>query len=713
MDIATVQKRKFLNNIYKLYYSTGQKPSEQEIRSIFNQYFFTNKLGLPLEVKYNLLQSINITDVDVLNELMASTLLNLDILYECIVENNQEAFSVITALNNKLENLKIKRKNLESKVDQLIFSNNNSDGFYYSYLENFSQTNNIDMEMTTAFIDIDNGQGKIPKITSSLSNALTVDNIISSSALFSVSRNGANFISSKNAENIENAFDGLNDTYWSYDYASSSSEIISLTLEIPLNSGFSISNISGTLLTSSASSVYVKLTSSDANIPDEQFIKNSKKDYNKFSFSVPPRNYTSISITVSKVEPDRIMLDSDSPYLYYFGFREIIIGSEYYDRLGTVVSQPISVPSSDNANLAIASVALEADAQTPVGTGVKYYVAKDESDFSQLSDFNWIPIEPMASGENSFQKIVNLIPSNKNIKYIDTANSDLALIPLNSSSQNVNELNPAALPNSSATVYRVATVDQNEKIVNPFILAGVNCIRNYHIFNLSVIDEDYYVELYKSPEYWAQKIIENNEQELYQNILLNQTRQIGPSINSPANGIMKFSVYSPNDIKAYHDLVKSRDDYNLAVYLNGILIADLPSGRATSSVEWNFLKGINNIIITYDKIFTGLINFNIMSGTSVDTYGTVFLDYFSYLDPIEFRRRITPGVNSFTIDNFYNVKEILASKEISNRSILQYYSVNSDLVTAVRYRVDLERYENPLQTPIIDALRIKFKHSDI
>lgn len=713
MDIATIQKRKFLNNIYKLYYSTGVKPSEKDLRAIFNQYFFVNKLGFPLEMQYNLLQSIDLTDVHVMNELMANTLFNLDVLYECIVENNQEAFSVITALNAKLEGLKVKRKNLESKVDQLIFSNNNSDGYYYSYLENFSQTKNLDMNMTTAFVDIENGQAKIPKITSSISNVLTIDNITASNATYTVRFEDTVVVNGSPAENIDAAFDGLTDTYWSYEYSSQSLGLVSVTINIPIAVNIATSKVSGTLLTASPAEVYVTMIPNDTAAIEENFVKNSKSDYNKFSFSVPAKNYKNISITIVKSEPDKIILNSNTPYVYSFGFREIVIGSDYYDRLGVIVSQPISVPSADNSNLAIASIALESDAQVPEGTGVKYYVAKNESEFSQISDLNWIPIEPMGSADNSFSKVVNLIPSNKNIKYIDSTDSELTLIPLNDTSTNANELNPAQLPNSSAVAYRTTVVNDSEKYINPFILAGINCVRHYHIFNLSEINENYYVELYKSIDYWSQKIIENNQEELYQNVLLNQTRQISPSINSPANGLMQFSIYSPNDIKVYHDLIKNRDDFNLAVYLNGVLIADLPSGKTNSNIEWNFIKGINNIYITYDKIFTGLINFSIMSGTNIDTYGTVFLDYFSYLDPIEFRRRINSDFNTFTIDNFYNRREILTSKQISNRSVIQYYTANPDLVTAVRYRIDLERYDNPLQTPIIDALRIKFRHSDI
>ena len=100
MDIATIQKRKFLYNIYKLFYSEGTQryhtqgvnSNDTEIVKLFSNYFSVNKLGRPIDINYSLLQSLNITDVDVLNELMASSLLNLEVLYDCLGENNNQMF---------------------------------------------------------------------------------------------------------------------------------------------------------------------------------------------------------------------------------------------------------------------------------------------------------------------------------------------------------------------------------------------------------------------------------------------------------------------------------------------------------------------------------------------------------------------------------------------------------------------------------------------
>ena len=43
MNISSIQKRKFLGNIYKILYSQGKKPSELEIKKVFGEYFSVYK----------------------------------------------------------------------------------------------------------------------------------------------------------------------------------------------------------------------------------------------------------------------------------------------------------------------------------------------------------------------------------------------------------------------------------------------------------------------------------------------------------------------------------------------------------------------------------------------------------------------------------------------------------------------------------------------
>jgi hypothetical protein len=516
-------------------------------------------------------------------------------------------------------------------------------------------------------------------------------------------------VNNVDVQDFESVFDGLNDTYWSYTHNSPQPSVVVMTLNIPINTSYNLSKISGSLLTSSPCAIYVTAMPTDTNKPEQMRSQTSKRDYNRFSFTIPADFYSNITIIIYKTEPDQIESNSINPYTYKFGIRELVINADYYDQAGVIVSTPISVPSSDNNRLTINSVSIETKDQILPGTDIRYYVAADNSSARQIAEFNWIPIEPTSSNDNAAQKIVNLSGSNVQSKYIGVQNEDSNFIPINTNPENINEANPAVIPYTDKEVYRIEALNNNDQFIDPYILANLDCYKHYNIFTGSSNTD---IEYYKSLNIWTEKIALNDVNEINKNIIQNQINNINPGIFTSTIGLMETKLLTNKEYKVSHKVTKSRDDFNLAVYLNGSIIADLPAGVISSAIEWNFITGINNIVVTYDKNFSGLINFDLMSNKNLTDYGTMFLDYFSYLDPMEFKRRADISANLFTIDNFYGRREILSSREISGKSLLNYYSNMLDTVTAIRYRADLIRYENPLQTPLIDSIRVKFKHND-
>lgn len=723
MNISSIQKRKFLNNIYKLYYSSGTAPSEDEIRRAFNQFFSVNKFGEPIKLDLDPIQGRSTTDVSALNELMAYSLLNMEVLYDCVMENNQQIFSVVSALNSKLDSLRAKRKELESKIDQLMFSISNTDGFFYSYLENFSTISQIDMNLTNAFIDTVNNNVTIPKITSEFSNSFSVNSLIASTVTNTVTFNGRIISENSVADNFGFVFDGLNDTYWNYEYSASAPGVASITLDIPISSGYSLSKIEGSILSEKPCAVAMKAIPADPSVMPMIKTKDSIDDYNRFSFSIPAIAYNKIQLTIYKSEPDSITRNGNNPYLYSFGLRELVIGANYYDQTAVLVSSPISIPTSDNNLLGISAVSIDVSQQILPGTQSRFYIAPDNESGKNLNDFDWIPIEPRDVKDNSEPKLVEIKKSPYQISYIDNDGSDISrdfrLIPLNngesaalseSSNTNANELNPINLRYTNKQAYRVTQVGNATKFLQPYMLANLNCYRHYNVLNnYSKID----LQLYKSLQQWSEIISRTSDATIGRDTFNNIDSFINVYINSPSVGFLETKILCSEAKSGSHIVAKSREDFNLSVYLNGSLIADIPSGQLDAKVDWNFVKGINNIAIAYDKSFSGVFSIDLMKNNFLSSYGTIFLDYFTYLDPIEFSMKVDPSLSVFTIDEIFGAKEIIASKEISNRSMLKYFVNSSDQITSIRYRVDLNRFANPLQTPVIDAVRVKFKHNDI
>ena len=711
MNIATIQKRKFLNNIYKLYYSSGSKPSEQSVRSIFNSYFSRYKFGKPLPIDYNEINFSEIVEADLLNELMINTIFNMEVLYDCINENNYEMMSTITSLNNKLSNLKLKRRELEAKVDQLLFANNNTDGFFYSFIENFSSTKNIDLNLTSSYIDTQMGNASIPKISSGVFDMISSSILNISAAKFSIIENGITVVSNSSITNFDNALDGLTDTYWSYTHTTSSPSIVSLQIDIPVSTSSTLSKVDGIVLTSSPCGIVLEATPSDITLPVQSKIKGTREDYDRFSFVIDPLVYSNLRITLFKTLADEISNNSNRPYSYSFGLRDLFIGAKYHDKRSTIVSIPIGVPSADNNLLSIDSVSLEVSHQVGPGYEVNYFVAANVDNASGLESFNWIAIDPTNADNNVNPTTVDIQNTNRVTKLIyDSAeiNGGLELIDLNTTSQNINELNPSTAIYSGKTVYKICNVG-NEVINQAFILGGINSFKNYAILRSSTVNN---VEIYKSLNIWAQSINGTSPSDLVvSSTIENQLSTISPGFNGICSGLLDGKISCDRDISVIHTVSKSRSDFNLAIYLNETLIADIPSGTLSRDIEWNFKSGINYIKITYDKNFEGLISFNMMSGKSISDYGTLFTQYFSYLDPYEFRQRVSDTSFVFTIDNVYGSKYVLCSKYLQGKSQIKYFSEIANPVTAIRYRADLYRGNNPLVSPSIDSIRVKFKHN--
>lgn len=707
MDIASIQKRKFLNNIYKLMYSEGKIPSDLEVRKIFSKYFTINEPGKPINVEYYNIETMNQTNVDMINELMANSLFNLEILYDAIFENNQQIFSTVTSLNNRLEGLRVKRKELESKVDDILFANSNTDGFFYSFLENFNTVSNIDLTLTSAYVDLTNNHAMIPKVSNITSDEIVSNSFISNNVTFNTSINSQMLVENSFAENFDFVFDGLNDTYWSYDLESDILGIASITFVIPVNTNYSISSIEGSILTGTPCSVHVKAIPSNISKDQQIRVKDSKGDYSRFSFSIPADFYSTIYVTLVKNEPDFVSNSGTGLYRYSFGLRELSIFSSYYDQRAVLISKPISIPTSDNSNLVISAVSLESKDQIPDGTSLSYYVAADVSGAVDASSFNWTRVN---TSSDSNRDIVQITPINFKIKSIGPIGSDFVLIPTNTSSLNINELNPATLPFSNKQIYRICSLNSEDKYITPYIISDSNCYRHYNLILNQNVNE---VEIYRSLETWSDYINGRLVGNINVDLLKNQTTSINPGLFMASVGLLEGRLLCDKSISINHMVTKSNPNFNLGIYLNNIMIADLPVGVNQKNIEWNFVEGVNNISITYDKNQTGNISFNIMSGKSITDYGSLFLDYFNYLDPIQFKTSNIENMNVFTIDNIYGNYEILSSKMITNTSSFRYYTIVSEQVNSIRYRVDMNRFGNPLQSPVVDAVRLKFKHNDL
>jgi hypothetical protein len=716
MNISAIQKRKFLNNLYLNLYANGSKPNEREIRRIFNQYFSTNQLGRPIRIGFEELIDSAILDPITFNKVMAKIGLNIELIYDFINENNEELMSTVTSLDKKLTDLRSKRNELEAKVDDLIFSINNSDGYFYSYTENFSSISNIDLFFTNAFVNTPYNHVELPTLLGEGAFA-AASQFILGSPTFTISGDNSFPVTEIDQDSFNLAIDGLNDTYWSYSYSSSQNRIYSLDLNLPVSSSRVLGEVSGIILSQKPTTIILEAQPFDGSDPIVR-VKDSLGDFGRFSFSINSGYYNSIKLRFLKMQPDVINYDVENIYTYNFGIRELYIGSQYYDNRAIVVSKPISVPQDQNKLLSIDSVAIDIKSQIPEDTEIRFYLATDKEDVVGIESFNWIPISPANDSSPRYSQVVNLRKQNYVKKLIElnpSSSGSWQKIPINNLELEESSLGsplsqriPLNVENPSSSIYfnknvfRITEIPETEFLVDPFILSGLNSAKRYfRAFNNSYKDLNQWSEYLQSKDY------------LGLDILRDQAKAISPGTRFVCSGLVEIKILSNKDQEISHLIRKNRNDFNLGYYVNNVLAGDVPNGISSKEVTTNLSAGINNIIITYDKNFVGDITFELVSGSTLGLLGDVFLDLFKFLDPIEFRNDQNINAKNFTIDNFLGKREIITNQDIGDVSQISYYSEGEKPIGSVRFRADLVRYENPYTSPLLDSVRVKFKHIDI
>jgi hypothetical protein len=740
MSIDNIQKARFLNTIFKMYYSLGEEPSYNDISILYGQYFSRNKTGEPVSCNYDDLNASNVIDYDKINRIMTTTLFNVDVLYDSFHEEVEALYQAVSSYKFRIDDLRSKRAEVEKKVDDYLFSLKNTDGFYYSTSNAFNDTETTDILFTSALVDTEVRKVTIPKLNSSLFNYIA--NILDKPSNASVEI----FFDGQRKEIISGidfsqVFNGLNNSTWSYvssdqtnGYKSSTVGVCVLKITIPISSSDQngISTIEGRLISAKQVDISVLLVDGQDRANSVFASKSGSSDYDVFSFHFDPKVCSSVEIYLTKVEPDYINADIDQSlrYTYNFTIDELVIASPYYDSSAIYVSSPVSIPAEQNNTIMIDGVSLETDNNIPSGCNINYYVAEDVPNAQELNDFNWLPISPTNSSGPLNEKIVNfngaalrskdvIAPIGNSILPTDT---NLVRIPRVTENHNPiesyfyqNDYN-----NIGFNLYRFAKMPTGIDPITPYILENVNSNQiKMNLVSGSSLNQSGWQEVLSG---FRSDIISTfstrsvpNSQEFF---------STGSSQINYGSIHLATNINSQATSSITKNFLKSIDAqyWDIEVYLNGSLLSKIEPGILSKSITWNFRLGQNSLVIIINKSTNGsagtetsfIGSFSLFDGLSIlNVPGIkVYQDYLFYVKIEDLRNLYSNTDNVFSIINYENNKEIVyrREKEIGIGSVVYYYENLNNGITTLRLRADLMRGENAYSAPSINSYRIKFKH---
>jgi hypothetical protein len=721
--IEDIQKRRFLNNIYKLSYAYGLRINEEAVKSAYSSYFRNNPPGSPISLDPESLRAQNITNVESINYLMAKSIFNMDILYDATHESVEELFELVTSLNARVDALRSRRLNLEKKVDDIIFSITNSDGYFASITEEFSDISGFDKQYSTAYLDPESRSLSIPFITTSAFNAgantISISNEVSYTTYFNGSPIGSVGISA--GPSSVNMFDGLSDTFWTATHVSSIPGVATLKLDIrPLNRS-SVSKIYGRLVSEKPAKVILEINqSSTSESGFGTFTAQSEIDHDNFVFQFDSVNPSSMSLFIIKTEPDRIVKNNSLVnYEYDFSIRDIVISGLYYDFSAVYVSNPITINSVDNNKYSIDRVALDVNAQNVDSNYVDYFIAAENTGATSVDDFKWIPISPENQGDKTASNYVDF--NGSKLDYRTVVNPS----EVSSSSKNLAYFKTEPETNvpgfENIPIYRIAKLNNDIEYVEPTVLEGVNRYKWYRV--------SYFENLCSDIGYWKNTILPQNNSgvtviESSDTISSGTTFWTAPNISEGGSVLISFDILCDSDIRVEKTFTKDDIDsskWDVCIYLNGALLRRISPDVSTDSVIWEFKKGKNNVMIAIDaapkataQSVGGLYgSFTLMQQSRVSSYGFIYQNYLSYISPFLLRSNNSVLNDVFTIHTIDTEKYLVSNKKILINSRMYFYSNNDTPVNSVRLKIELRRpRNNPKSSPIITSYRIKFKRSE-
>jgi hypothetical protein len=728
MSIENIQKKRFLETIYKMYYALGSDPSDSEISNIYGRYFSRFSPGSSVNVPYEDLNGQSRIDQDTLNRIMVHIIYNMDVLYESFYEQIEDLYSIVNSYNTRIESIKSKRAEIEKRVDDQLFSLRNTDGFYYSVSEAFNDLSKTDINLTSAVVDVENRKLDIPKLNSGLFNY--VGNVVSrsSNAVVETIFEGA-VVKTENVS-MQNAFNGLNNFDWRYTYQSSSIGLCTIKITLPISSlTQNISLIEGKINSIKPVDIAAIVVNPTSRSNSLSFTKSNTLDFDRFSFSFPAISANSIELYFTKAEPDRVIAGTQGvTYSYDLRIDELVISSPYYDSSASYVSLPIGLPSDQNENLIIDKVVLDVKDQVPTGSSIRYYIAQDKPGANNVYDYDWISISPSNVKDTIDPVVVNFSGTNKTSSSVvdsTTASStvSMAKIPRQSSSNNpiANYYYESDSTELGFDLYRLTKFAAGVKPYDTYILENVDSNQ----LTVNIVNGE---ELDKTS--WQQILSGTRTDIVYTSFTrtINNTQEFFTAQNIPYGSIrIETNIMADQDISITEAFLKdlSAQYWDVKIYLNGVdLTANeiLSAGILSANVTWSFKRGQNNLVIIINKssnntsgtntAFNGsisiLANRSILSLNGVKCYK----NYLYEVKTEDLRNYYSNKDNVFSIIQYENVYEIVyrRSEEIISGSRV-YYNYNTDNnVSSIRVRADLFRGSNVYTGPSINSYTVKFRH---
>ena len=687
------------------------KPTEEQVMKDLSLYFSSNSASSPIRIPSGVFAENFVGLESNMNNVTSKVIANLDLLYAATAEQVQQSLELTTFLRSRLERLNIRRRLLLNQIDEYLFANENTDGYFYSFLDTFPNLDYVDRGLTSAFINVTDGAVTLP-INTDTTQTIYGSSVVGITPTYYV--DGSEVSSGIERSPFAGCLDGLTNTNWSVEIPTSQQAEVACILELEINAPI-ISSIEYTPYGTSPVQVFMEVASSNRQF---EAFGQIKYGVDKMVFSSSARPIRYLRITIRKNTYDFIQqINNSVNYHYIMGAKDIVMIGKNYVNNSIFVSKPISISRDLSTSHTLDAVALKVEDEIPDFTSIDYFVALDNGDKNAtLYDFDWKKISPYVDQNGQDNMVISFGGSTNVSKYIRATpgRGDLQLLKEDPNNPDSRLRNP--FTKDGIDLYRICDFGSEKPIISTLKMEeGVDSLKVYYTgYDATAL----------SLSFWADYISGNKSSDLvYSRIDTANGFFWGGDIGESYKSVyMETYLYCEEDQNAgIHKFIKSDANSQLwpiKVYLNGSQVGDLPVGRNDIDIPWTFKAGVNHIGITLliprsgASAYPNEGSIELMQDNSLSDYGFVRLANWSYLDIFQLLNNVNPEAKVFSTFNDGDKIQIVSRKKPSNNLRLKYSTANSRTDQKVRVRADLGRPENdPSISPVLQSYRIRFRYS--
>lgn len=710
-SIRRIQIERALEDIVRLLYSEGVKPTNKEITRTLGDYFSKNPAGLPLPVDTaKFIADGAKSDPQGYNETMLAMLVNIDTLYKASMEQVDDVMTVTTELREKIKRLKDKRRRLTAKIDDYLLSLYNTDGYYYSVSDSFSGLELVDLDLTSGYVDVTEGSTTLP-IISRLSGIIKGADMDDSTPVVRIADKPVPF---QTITPFSYAVDGNTNTVWSCEVDTVQQSDVVMTVDVLLG-GVDLSKIEIDPYGMSESqwAVQYATLNEQGKMVWDSFGERIVSGTNKFALRQDAKAVQMLKFTIRKKLADYEKIENNKKtFRYIFGAKEIQVSYQSYDTNATFVSAPLYIATDEDTEpLVIDAVSLVVDASVPAKTDIKYYVAEDQPEAESLSDFEWKRIQPVdeSSKSSGVVRFDGAVLSVRDIATEPTAN-DLQKIALDSTNGDPNSRNPSYNIISGTPIYRLAKFTDKPLLNSIRIDEGINTTRVYHRPLSDFAVEDL--------TWWADKL--DSSQIDYSHIDAGNGFFYGGDIGESGRSVLvETYVDVPGEIAPVVAQLEKADPnsktWKIRAYLNGTEVGYLDVGTDTSNLSWPFKAGLNHVVLLINIPAASAIVQNpyvgtveLFNGSNLYDYGIVKLNTWSYIDFFDLEHNQSNDAPTFTIHN----GELISRRQPVGNMRVVYAKQTDKGPNGIRLRADFSRKDDASAiTPSLHQYRLRFSYS--